>query len=117
MKKIFPYILALPMLAGAVAHVVMPAAYEPMIPSFIPSSLANILAAVAELIVGIALVIPKYQKKGGMLFMALMIAFLPIHIWDMLRDNPAIGEPPAPLIRVAVQFLLIYAGWWIHKKF
>ncbi len=117
MKKVFPYILALPMLAGAVAHVLKPEAYAPMIPGFMPITLANIMAAIAELVVAIALVIPKYQKIGGLLFMLLMIAFLPIHVWDLLREEPAIGPPPAPAIRLVVQFLLIYAGLWIYRRF
>ena len=117
MKKIFPYLLALPMLAGAVAHVVMPAAYAPMVPDFIPLTLANVLAAIAELVVGVALIIPRYRKMGGLLFLLLMIAFLPLHVWDLFREQPAIGEPPAPAIRVAVQFLLIYAGWWVYRNF
>ncbi|MEM9324772.1 MAG: DoxX family membrane protein [Bacteroidota bacterium] len=117
MKKIFPYILALPMLAGGIAHVVMPEAYQPMIPSFIPPMLANILAAIAELVVGVALILPKYRRMGGLLFMLLMIAFLPLHVWDLFRENPAIGDPPAPAIRVGVQFLLIYAGWWVYRNY
>ncbi len=116
MRKLLSYFFAAMLLLGAIAHIVMPEAYEPMIPEFIPSLLANILAAIAEAVVGIALIIPKYRKLGGLLFALLMLAFLPIHIWDLVREEPAIGPQPIPAIRVVIQFLLIYAGWWIYKK-
>ncbi|UTW62454.1 hypothetical protein KFE98_21030 [bacterium SCSIO 12741] len=116
MKKILSYVLGVVMLAGAIAHLVAPEAYAAMIPDFIPATLAHILAALAELVTGVVLIVPRFRKTGGLFFMGLMIAFLPIHVWDLFRENPAIGDPPIPMIRVAVQFLLIYTGWWIYKK-
>lgn len=116
MRKFLSYLFAVLLLFGAVAHIIMPEAYEPMIPEFIPSLLANILAAIAEAVVGVALIIPRYRTMGGLLFALLMLAFLPIHIWDLFREDPAIGEQPIPTIRVIIQFLLIYAGWWIYRK-
>ena len=58
MKKIVSFILAALMLLGAIAHAVRPEFYTPMIPEFIPVSLANILATIAEAAVGIMLIIP-----------------------------------------------------------
>ena len=116
MKKIVPYTLALLLLASAIGHAIRPEFYAPMIPDFISVSLANILAIITEAAVGIMLIVPKYRKWGGLGFMALMIAFLPIHVWDLFRESPAIGAPPMPAIRLAFQFLLIYAGWWIYKS-
>ena len=116
MKKVLSYIFGVIMILSALAHIFSPEAYAPMIPDFIPESVANILAALAEGVTGIALFIPIYRKKGGLLFAGLMLAFLPIHVWDLLRENPAIGPAPAPAIRLVVQFLLIYAGWWIYRK-
>lgn len=44
-----------------------------------------------------------------------MIVFLPIHIWDVTKEIPAIGSKTAAGIRLGIQFLLIAAGWWIYK--
>jgi uncharacterized membrane protein len=107
--------LAAFLLISAAAHVLNPDFYAAMIPNFIPVTLANILATIVELIVGIALILPRYRKMGGLLFMLLMIAFLPIHIWDLFREEPAIGAAPMPMIRFIIQLLLIYAGWWIFN--
>ena len=87
-----------------------------MIPEFIPELLANVLSVIAEAGIVILLLVPKYRRLGGLGFMLLMIAFLPIHTWDAFRENPAIGPMPAPVIRLVIQFLLIYAGYWIYKS-
>ena len=87
-----------------------------MIPDFIPERLGNVVTAIVEAVVGIFLFIPKYREWGGFGFFILMLAFLPIHIWDALKENPMVGPSPAPEIRLAVQVLFIYAGWWIYKK-
>jgi uncharacterized membrane protein len=115
LKKILPIVLALMIIAGAIGHAFMPEFYAPMIPEFISENLANYLSILFEGGIGIALLIPKYRRLGGLGFMLLMIGFLPIHIWDYTKEVPAIGPPPAPLIRIIVQLLLIYAGYWIYK--
>ena len=116
MKKVLSYLFAALLLTSAVAHVTSPEFYAPMIPEFISESFANIMSTITEFVVALLLIIPKYRKWGGLGFMILMLAFLPIHTWDLFRENPAVGEPPAPVIRFVFQFVLIYAGWWIYKK-
>lgn len=116
MKKILPYLLAALLLLSAVGHIVSPAFYAPMIPPFISEALANILAALTEAILGIALLWPRYRKWGGLGFMVLMVAFLPIHVWDVVREDPAVGSRLAAAFRLVMQFVLIYAGWWVWKK-
>ncbi|NME71319.1 DoxX family protein [Flammeovirga aprica] len=115
MKKTLSIILAVILLLSAVAHIMSPGFYAPMIPSFIPVSLGNILATITEFTTAILLLIPKYRKWGGLSFMALMITFLPLHIWDMFRDVPIVGPQPLTTIRLVFQFAFIFAGWWIYK--
>jgi uncharacterized membrane protein len=111
------FILAFLMLTGAFNHLYAPETYNEFIPEFFSKSLANILSAIAEAAIGIALLIPKYRKWGGLGFFLLMLAFLPIHIWDLTKDAPAIGSKVAAIIRTAVQFLFLAAGWWIYKTY
>ena len=115
MKTILPYILAVFLLVSAGAHAINPEFYELMIPDFISKTLANGLAVVVEAGIGILLLLPQYRKYGGLGFLLLMIAFLPIHVWDLFRETPAIGPSPAPIIRLVLQFVLIYAGWYVFK--
>ena len=115
LRLIIVFLLAALMLLGAFNHVYAPETYSAFIPEFISEDLANILSTIAEGIIGIALVIPKYRKWGGLGFFILMILFLPIHIWDFTKEVPATGSKMAAGIRLGVQFLLIAAGWWIYK--
>ena len=102
------FILAFLMLAGAFNHLYAPETYKEFIPDFFPETLAHMLSAVAE---------AKYRKWGGLGFFILMISFLPIHIWDLTKDAPAIGSKVTAIIRIAVQLLFIAAGWWIYKTY
>jgi uncharacterized membrane protein len=111
------YLFAFLMLAGAFNHIYAPETYKEFIPNFVPETLANILSTVSEAIVGIALIIPKYRKWGGLGFFILMILFLPIHIWDFTKEIPAIGSKVAATVRITVQLLFIAAGWWIYKSY
>lgn len=115
LKLIITFLLAALMLFGAFNHVYAPEIYAPFIPDFFSESFANIVSAIAEGIIGIALIVPKYRRWGGLGFCILMILFLPIHIWDFTKEIPAIGSKLAAGIRLAVQFLFIAAGWWIYK--
>ena len=111
------FILAFLMLAGAFNHLYAPETYKEFIPDFFPETLAHMLSAIAEAAIGFALLIPKYRKWGGLGLFILMIAFLPIHVWDLTKDTPAIGSKVAAMIRIAVQFLFIATGWWIYKTY
>lgn len=88
MKRVITVLVGLIMIAGAFGHVFSPETYVAMIPAFIPSAPANILAAIIEFIIGLALLHPTYSKYGGLGFAALMIAFIPIHVFDLFRDHP-----------------------------
>ena len=117
MKKIIPIVLGVAMILGAVGHVVSPEMYSELIPSFISEFIAHLLAIIAEGAIGISLLIPKFRKYGGLAFMALMIVFLPVHVWDMFKDEPFIGTKTIAAVRIAIQLLMIYTGWWVYQKY
>lgn len=114
-KKIIGIVLALFMLLGGVAHFLTPETYFPMIPDFLPKSPVNILAGLVELVLGVGVFIPSLRKKALLGICALMIVFLPIHIWDYLKEEPAIGTKAVALVRIGVQFLLIFLPWFAQK--
>jgi uncharacterized membrane protein len=108
-------IIVLSMFGGAIGHIVTPDAYAPLVPSFIPLSFANWTSFVAELGVGILLVMPRTRAWGGLAFMALMMAFFPIHVWDLTKDEPFVGSHIGATIRLLIQCVLIWGGWAIFK--
>lgn len=114
-KTIVTFLLAFLMLSGAFNHIYSPESYSAFIPEFFSESFANISSAMLEAVIGLALIIPKYRKWGGLGFFILMIAFLPLHVWDWTKEVPALGSKVAAMIRIAIQFVLIAAGWWIYR--
>jgi uncharacterized membrane protein len=100
--------------AGGIAHFVVPHIYNPLIPEFLPALASNIFAGICELVVGLMLLIPKYRSLGGLGFALLMIGFLPLHIWELFREDPLIKPFAVALVRAVMQLVLIYLGWRIY---
>ena len=117
MKKITSFILSIVLLLSSIAHILTPEIYNDLIPSFFPKYITNIITGIIEALIGIALLLNKFRSLGGLIFSILMILFLPIHVWDMMKENPFIGKTPIPEIRIVFQLFLIYTGWWIFKKY
>ncbi|MCW5515422.1 MauE/DoxX family redox-associated membrane protein [Muriicola sp. Z0-33] len=110
--SIIRLIFAAFMIYAGVQHLLKPDFYEPFVPSFLPFTTAIIYASgILEILLGVLLLIPKYAKLGAMGLLLLMLIFLPIHIWDVFADSPAIGSQKAALIRLPVQFLFIGIAW------
>ena len=117
LAKILTFFFAAIMLLGAYFHVANPNFYKPLVPPFIPLNVANILSTIAEAAIGIALLVPSLRKWGALGFLLLMIAFLPLHTWDLFREKPAMGSQTAAIIRFVIQLVVIYGGWWLYQKY
>lgn len=117
MKHFVTYLFAFILLAGGLFHIISPAFYEPITPDFVSLEFANVAAAIVEGSIGLALLIPRYRKFGALGFTLLMVAFLPIHIWDATKEVPAVGSTAIAVVRLMIQCGLIYGGWWLFKKY
>ncbi|MFT5679644.1 MAG: putative membrane protein [Myxococcota bacterium] len=115
MVKALSILFAVILLAGAVGHIVAPEFYAGFIPEPIPEALANGFAVVVEATIGVGLLIPRYRARAGLAFAVLMLGFMPLHIWDALKAEPAVGSHTAATIRLAVQLLLIAGGVAIFR--
>lgn len=120
MKKswlILKVILAIFLIFGGVNHFTNPNNFIPFVPSFLPFTLAVIyLSGLFEILFGIALFIKKLEIIGAWGVFILMLLFLPIHIWDVFSETPAIGSHNAALIRLPFQFLLIFIAWKVKNN-
>ena len=113
-KTIFAILLGLFMVYGGVNHFMKPLIYLPFVPSILPyREMIVTLSGALEVLIGIGLLFPRFRKCSAFAVLALMVLFLPIHIWDIFRTNPAIGSHAAALIRVPIQFLFIAWASWI----
>jgi len=104
------------MILGGIVHFLKPESYFPFIPEFLPQSAVNYLAGALEIVVGIGTFIPSYRFLATLGIFWMMIIFLPLHILDVFKENPVIGSHTAALVRLPIQFVLIFWAWYIHKK-
>lgn len=114
--KILQVLLAVFLIYAGIQHFLKPAFYEPFVPAFLPAKTAVVyVSGVVELLLGVALLIPKYTKVAATGIILLMLVFLPIHVWDVFSDTPAIGTHKAALIRLPFQFVFILWAYAIRR--
>lgn len=99
---------------AGIMHFIKPKIFNRFIPNFLPKLVVNYIAGLLELAIGIGLLINQTTKQAALAMFILMLIFLPIHIWDVFRDKPAIGSKKIAIIRVPLQFLLLYIAYLIY---
>ncbi len=104
------------MIFGGVNHFLKPEMYYPFLPDFLPQAFLIYASGIVEIVVGIMAFTPKYRAWGTLGILTSMLAFLPFHLVDIFRENPAVGSHQIALIRLPVQFLLIAWAWFIHQR-
>ncbi len=114
--NIAKYVFAAFLILGGINHFYTPELYSPFIPSIFPENTVNYGSGILEIILGFGLLIKRHQKNAAIGCVVLMLIFLPIHIWDALKDAPAIGSKIAANIRIVVQFIFIAWPYYIYKK-
>lgn len=115
---ILKIIVALFMIYAGVQHFLKPEFYLPFVPSFLPlKTIIVYLSGVVEIIIGVLMLIKKYQGIGSFALLVLMVIFLPVHINDVISDTPAIGSQKAAIIRLGIQFLVIALCWKFKKLY
>ena len=120
MKKIWlllKVVLALLLIFAGAQHFTSPNNYIPFVPSVLPFTLAIVyISGLLEILFGLALFFKKLEIIGAWGILILMLLFLPLHIWDVFSETPAIGSHYAALIRLPVQFLLIFIAWKVKNN-
>jgi uncharacterized membrane protein len=115
--NILKIIIALFMIYAGVQHFIKPDFFMPFVPKFLPLKTSIIYVSGAiEILVGLLLFIKKYSNFGAIGILILLILFLPIHIWDVFSETPAIGSKQAALIRLPIQLILIFIIWKIKNS-
>ena len=107
------------MLLASINHIINPEIYTAMIPEFISPTFAHAFSIVTEGLIGFLFLIPKTRKYAAAGFTLLMIVFLPLHVWDVFRenhlDNPLVTTLTVAMVRLVIQFVLIAVGIWMFK--
>ena len=101
------------MYAGGM-HFKKPKFFNGFIPNFLPKLTVNYVFGFIEFVLGIGLFLNQTTKNAALGIFVLMLLFLPIHIWDLTKKRPAIGSKKLAIIRIPLQFLLMYCAYLIY---
>jgi uncharacterized membrane protein len=116
LASVLSVLLGIFMIWGGVNHFLKPTFYVPFVPDFLPVREAFVaLSGGVEILLGIAALVPRLRPAAGWGIMVLMFAFLPVHVWDVFRSEPAIGSHAAALIRLPIQFVFILWAGFVAK--
>lgn len=114
MKKLSLILMSLLYISAGIYHFINPTFYLKIMPHYIPSHLMMIyLSGAIEIILGIAILIKKFQKTAGWLIILMLIVFIPVHI-QMIQDTWISLNIKfiTAIVRLPLQFVLIY---WTYK--
>ena len=105
-------------LAG-IAHFVNPDFFDAIVPPWLPLSerFWTYISGLAEIAVGIAVLVPKYRRIGGWAAFALFIAVYPANlymVWDW-RDRTA-AEQVVSWVRLPFQFVFIWIALLVAEQ-
>lgn len=106
-------------LAG-VNHFVRPEDYLPMMPPYVPLHREMVwLSGVAEVALGVAVLIPRLRRWAAWGIIALLVAVFPANVHIALYDVPVFGAEQGAgwlnWLRLPIQGLLIAWAWWYTR--
>lgn len=103
-------------------HFVMPGFYLPLIPDYVPwPDRINVMAGIAEITLGIGLLIAPLRQWAAWGIIALLIAFIPSHVYFIQIGSCVEGGLCVPSWVAWVRLLLIHPlliiwAWYVRKR-
>ncbi len=100
------------MLLAGIVHLVNPKIYRPMMPDYLPAHHELIIASgVVEIAVGAGSLAPETRRPAGILGIATLIAFLPVHLFMLQKHEERFAKIPrwALIVRLPIHALMIWA--------
>ncbi|NRT15178.1 putative membrane protein [Flavobacterium sp. 28A] len=104
------YLMAFIYTLAGINHFRNPRMYQKIIPDYFGNpKLLNVISGIAEIILGIALLIPVLSNYAAWGIIALLIAVFPTHIYMYQNPKARMGLPTwILLLRMPLQLVLIY---------
>ena len=118
-KRPLLYLMGPGYVVAGVLHFVAPELYVQIIPPFLPAPLALVyLSGVAEIVVGVGVLVPRTRRYAAWATIAMLIAIFPANVYmatSMVVVDGIGGSDPSPLIRwgrLPLQGVLILWAYW-----
>lgn len=101
-------------------HFLQPAVYMPMMPQYLPWHLLLIyLSGIAEIGLGIAVLLPSFRRVAAWGLILMLIAIFPANLHIALHDVPLFGRAEGfgmwNWVRLPFQPVLIAWAWWYTR--
>ena len=109
--------LAALFVSAGISHFLRPQFYEAMVPPYLPSPhLLVIISGIAEIVLGVLLLVPRTSRLAAFGLIALLIAVSPANIHMALHPNLfAAFSPTALWIRLPLQLVLMAWAYWFTQ--
>jgi uncharacterized membrane protein len=119
-KRILLWVMAAFYVFAGVNHFRDPDFYLPMMPPWLPAHLELVyLSGIAELVLGVAVLIPALQQAAAWAIVALLVAIFPANLHVALYDVPIGGAAEGygiwNWVRLPFQLLFIAWAWWYTR--
>ena len=115
-KNMLTQLFGIFMILGGIIHFITPEMYFPFFPEAFPKTMIIYFSGALEIAIGVGVFIKRWSIYSIKAILILMILFLPLHVMDVFKENPAIGSKLLAYIRLPLQFVLIYWAYFIQEK-
>ena len=105
---------------AGISHFTSAGFFRQLVPPFLPAPAALVvISGIAEIVLGILVMVPATRRLAAWGVIALLIAVFPANIYQaiahpVLVDPPAWIGQPSPMalaVRLPLQFVLVYWAW------
>jgi uncharacterized membrane protein len=115
-KNMLTQLFGIFMILGGIIHFITPEMFFPFFPEAFPITMIIYVSGVLEVAIGVGVFIKRWSIYSIKAIFILMVLFLPLHVVDVFKENPAIGSKLLAYIRLPLQFVLIYWAYFIQEK-
>ena len=117
MKLLSLYIMSIFYISAGIMHFLKPNYYLKIMPPYLPFPLCLVyLSGIAEVLLGVLLLVPSLRPFAAWGVIALLIAVFPANLYMLQKGGIEFGVPTWTLyLRLPLQGLLI-AWAWIYTK-
>lgn len=101
---------------AGIIHFIKPKFFKDFIPDLFPKKAVNYGVGFVEFALGLGLFFNPIAKYAALSIFILLILLLPIHLWDLTKKKPTIGSKELAIIRIPIQFLLMYGIYFVYQN-
>ena len=115
-KMLTRYVFAIFFVGAGFAHFVNPDFYVRIMPPYLDYHLELVyVSGVAEILLGLALVIPPLSRPAAWAIIALLIAVFPANVHVYQNPDLVPAPPIAHLLRLPLQAVCIVWAYWYTR--